>query len=278
MPTAVHLALAALVVCALAATIMGWGRLSPHARRLASLATSAVGMLFLVLALGTEGHRAAATTTQFLMGGSRYVTGHASASASLSYYVVTAVCLLLGTAGLAVPDDVARRLDRHWFSLALAVSVLATAVRFSLEKVVAPHAWSMAVGVTWLAPVVGAFFWSKLREDGRGWRALVGYLCAYGFLVRAMVAGLMVLATRNRLGTHYDVGAVYAMRMPISERVYAFEPASWSQVLNLGVFPQLTFWPTYTLLAGLLGAAVFAALKATPPLSLGAPKIEATET
>ena len=65
-------------------------------------ASSAVGLIMLMLALNTEGQREAPTTAEFLLSG-RYVTGHVSASASLPYYVITAVCLLLGTAGLVVP-------------------------------------------------------------------------------------------------------------------------------------------------------------------------------
>ena len=56
------------------------------------------------------------------------MTGHASASASLRYYVVTAVCLLLGTAGLAVPDETAGRLRRHWVGTAIALSLGNTTV------------------------------------------------------------------------------------------------------------------------------------------------------
>ena len=66
--------------------------------------TSLAGMAALVVALSAHGERETLTTGQFLLGGG-YVTGHVSASASLRYYVATAVCLLLGTAGLAVPDQ-----------------------------------------------------------------------------------------------------------------------------------------------------------------------------
>ncbi len=279
MPPVVLRALAALVVAAVAAMLMSWGRLSAERRRAVSLAASVVGLLFLVMGLGAEGHREAATTAQFLMGEARYVTGHASASASLPYYVATAVCLLLGTLGLAVSDEMARVADRHWFGSAVAVSVFVTAVRFSLEKVVAPSLWSAAVGITWLAPVVGAFFLWRLRQEGRGWRALVPRLVLYGLAVRAVVAVVMVVATRLRLGTHYDVGALYRVRMPFSERLFAFEPGSWSQVLNLAVLPQLTFWPLYTLGAGLLGAAIYAAVGGIQTLGVGGgQKLQLPET
>ena len=87
------------------------GPASGHWRRAVALLTSLAGIAALVVALSAHGQRETLTTGQFLLGGA-YVTGHASASASLRYYVVTAVCLLLGTAGLAVPDETAGRLRR----------------------------------------------------------------------------------------------------------------------------------------------------------------------
>jgi hypothetical protein len=267
LPAVLRAAPAALVVAATAAALLSWGRLPAHRRRALSLALSAMGVLSLVFALGAEGHREAETTAQFLLG-SGYVTGHALASVSLPYYVVTAVCLLLGTATLAISDEIARRVDRHWLIAAVVVSVIVTAVRFSLERVVAPSSWSMAVGVTWLAPIVGAVFLARLRQEGRGWGALALYLTAYGLLVRGAVAALMVVATRFRLGTHYDVTALYRVRMPYSGRVYTFEPGSWAQLMNVAVIPQLTFWVCYTLLAGLLGAAVYALVTGAARLGL----------
>ena len=85
----------------------------------------------------------------------------------------------------------------------------------------------------------------------------------------------MIPATRLRLGTHYDLGALYRVRMPFSGRVYTFEPGSWSQVLNVGVMPQLTFWVLYTLVAGLLGAAVYAAITGAARMKLESRKVAA---
>jgi hypothetical protein len=272
LPAVLRSAPAALVVAAAAAALMSWGRLPATGRRAVSLLMSAGGVLFLVFALGAEGHREAETTAQFLIG-TGYVTGHAWASVSLPYYVVTAVCLLLGTGTLALSDDIGRKIDRHWMAAAVAVSILVTVVRFSLERVVAPSAWSMAVGVTWLAPVVGAVFLARLREEGRGWGPLAAYLTAYGLIVRAAVAALMVPATRLRLGTHYDVGALYRVRMPFSARLITFDPGSWSQVWNVAVMPQLTFWVLYTLLAGLLGAAAYAVIAGASPVGFTSQKV-----
>jgi hypothetical protein len=106
MSPAVAWFLTAAVVWPAAALALYWGRLSGRWRRAVALFTSVAGITALVVALSAHGQRETLTTGQLLLGGA-YVTGHASASASLRYYVATAVCLLLGTAGLAVPDETA---------------------------------------------------------------------------------------------------------------------------------------------------------------------------
>jgi hypothetical protein len=238
-----------------AAALLWWGRFPGPWRRALALLTSAAGLVFLILALNTQGLRESATTAVFLVG-RPYVTEQVSASASLPYYVATALCLLLGTLGLAVNDDAARGLRDRWLAIAIALSLAVTATRFWLEKVAAPQSWSYAVGVTWLAPVVGAFFALNLRREGKGLAGLTAALLLYGFAIRAAVAALMVVASTLRLGSHYDVSALVDVRNPLTGRVYHFAPGSFSQVWSVGVVPQLAVWPIYTLLAGLLGAAV----------------------
>ena len=207
--------MAAPLVWAAAAVLLWWGRLEGEWRRGIALASSAVGLIMLMLALNTEGQREAPTTAEFLLSG-RYVTGHVSASASLPYYVITSVCLLLGTAGLVVPDQQARRLDGHWFAAAVLLSYAVTALRFALEKVAAPTSWTNAVGVTWLGPVVGAYFLMHLRERGQGMGALALRLLAYAAAVRVAVTLLMVVATTYRLGSHYDLSGFTRVRVPIT--------------------------------------------------------------
>jgi hypothetical protein len=194
-------------------------------------------------------------TSQFLLSGGD-VIGHVSASASLKYYVVTAACLLLGTVLLAVPDATARRLDVHWLATAVVLSAIVTAIRFALEKVAAPATWTFAVGITWLAPVVGAYFLGQLRDEGKGLRDLLRALFVYALAVRGTVAALMVVASVFHLGSHYDVSDVAAIEM--MGRASRFEAGSVRQILWLGVFPQLTFWVAYTVVAGLMGAALMA--------------------
>jgi hypothetical protein len=155
MSPAVAWLLTAGVVWPAAALALNWGRLAGHRRRAVALLTSLAGITALVVALSAHGQRETLTTGQFLLGGG-YVTGHTSASASLRYYVATAVCLLLGTAGLAVPDETAGRLRQHWVGTAIGLSLVITGLRFALEKVAAPMSWTNPVGITWLAPVVGS--------------------------------------------------------------------------------------------------------------------------
>src|SRR6185503_3229611 len=165
-------------VSAIALMVLGWSRLSEPRRRMLALVTSGVGLIALVLALQTEGERQAPTTMRFLLGES-FVSGYASASASLPYYVLTGVCLLLGTIGLALPEDSARRLDRHWLASAIALGLGVTVLRFLLERVAAPPSWTSPVGITWLGPPVGAFFLWRLWEEGGSLRALVGRLFVF---------------------------------------------------------------------------------------------------
>src|SRR5262249_56960564 len=124
------------------------------------------------------------------LGGARGVMAPAWAAWSLSYYVLTGVCLLLGFAGLAAGDGLARGLGARWMATAIGLSLAVTALRFGLEKVAAPASWTQAVGVTWLAPVVGAFFATSLRAEGKGWRAVAGALLVYGLAVRGAIAAL----------------------------------------------------------------------------------------
>ncbi len=241
-----------------AAALLAWSGLPARWRRALALGSSLLALVFLVLALGSEGLRATESTAVFLLG-TPYVTASASASASLPYYVLTGLCLMLGTAGLATSDQAAAALWERWASVAIAASWLVSLVRFLLEKAAAPEALAHLFGVTWLAPVVGGFFWLRLRESGRGVPALWRYLLVYGLAIRGAVAALYFLATRFRLGSHYDVYSVTTVRAPWGA-IYHFEPGSLSQVLGLGVIPQLAVWPVYTLISGLIGAAVAAIL------------------
>ena len=250
-----------------ASALLAWSGLPARWRRALALGSSLLGLVFLVLALGSEGLRETESTAVFLLG-TPYVTASASASASLPYYVLTGLCLLLGTGGLAVGDQAAAWLWGRWVTLAVAASWLVSLVRFLLEKAAAPEALAHAFGVTWLAPVVGGFFWLRLRESGHGFRALSGHLLLYSLAVRGPVAALYFVATRWQLGSHYDVHMVTTVRAPWGA-VYHFAPGSYSQLLNLGVIPQLAVWPLYTLLSGLLGAAIAAILRASWPRTAG---------
>jgi hypothetical protein len=250
-----------------AAVLLWWAWLPARLRRGLALAASGAGLVFLVLALNAAGHREAETTGTFVLG-TAYVSGQASASAGLPFYVMTAVCLLIGTVGLALPDQSAGRLTRSPLATAIAVSILATVVRFALEKAAAPKDWTWAVGVTWLAPLVGAFLALRLRGEGRGLRALAPALLIYGLASRGWVALTYVAATIASLGSHYDLSSAWVqLRDPVTGAVRSFSPGSFSQMLYVVAVPQLLVWPLYTVVVGLVGAgaAFLVTRSARPP-------------
>lgn len=260
MPGAVDRALVAPLVWAAAALFLWWGRVPARWRRTVALATSGAGLVLLMIALNTEGRREAPTAAWFPMT-ERYITGYASASAGLPYYVLTGVCLLLGTAGLVLPEGVAGVVDRHRLATAVLFSYAVTAMRFSLERVAAPAAWTVAVGITWLPPVIGIFFAQRAREEGRKFLSIVRPLLAYAVLVRGAVALLMVAATTGRLGSHYDLSGFTRIRVPFTHELRVFAAGSAEQILYLGVIPQLTFYVAHTLLGGLMGGGIYLLLR-----------------
>jgi hypothetical protein len=105
--------------------------------------------------------------------------------------------------------------------------------------------------------VVGAVFLRNVRDEGKGFRALLGALLVYALGSRAAVALLMVVASALRLGSHYDLSRV--KQVWFWGAPHTFVPGSLQPVLYLGVLPQLTFWVAYTVVAGLVGAALAAA-------------------
>ena len=247
--------LTAALAWGLAALMHWWPRLSAPWRRRLSVATSAAGLGFLVAAVQAEGLRESALTSVVLVGPAT-LTATASASASLYYYVLTAVCLLLGFAGLAIGETLCRWLSPRALLNSTAVAWLVTLVRFLLEKSAAPALLVEAVGVTWLAPVAGAYFASVQGPDRSAPGQLARLLLRYAYLVRGLVAALGVVATRLGLGTHYDVSSVTSVAIAFTGEAFSFVPASWPQVFWLTLAPQLVVWPAFTVLAGLAGAAL----------------------
>ena len=241
------------------ALLLGWSRLAPPWRRRIALIWGLAGLVSLMVALNTEGSRASPTVAVFLMG-APYVTATTQASASLPFYVLSGAFLLLGFAGLALGDEIAAWLNRHRLLGATLLSVAITALRFALEKTAAPPYLSQLVGVTWLAPVVGAFFfWS----GDRGLPALLRPLAIYALAVRGSILLLMLLATTRHLGSHYDISTLTLVTNPLTGQTREFAPGSLAQFVNLALIPQLAIWPIYTVAAGLLGAGVAKSLEAS---------------
>ena len=173
-------------------------------------------------------------------------TAHASATASLYYYVLTAVCLLLGFTGLIASDTLARWLRPRPLLSSVAVAWLVTLVRALLEKSAAPTLLVDAVGVT------GS---RRSREPTWRWRSSraapgpprsLPDLLRYAYLVRCVVAVVGITATRLGAGTHYDVSPLTQVAVAFSDRAWSFQPGSWSQLLWLTLLPQLVVWPAFT--------------------------------
>jgi hypothetical protein len=239
----------------LAVLMHWWPRLPPRWRWLASITASAAGIVFVVLGTAAEGQREAATTSVVVLGPAT-VTATASASASLYYYVLTAVCLLLGFTGLAFGEPLARWLSSRWALSAVLVAWLVTVIRFLLEKTASPALLTQVVGITWMAPIAGAYFATCLRDAGRGPRDLLRPLVAYAFAARGFVVLVAVVATRLGLGTHYDVSPLVRLSLTLTGSVHTFESGSWSQLLWLSIVPQLVVWPLYTVAAGVAGGLI----------------------
>lgn len=255
------IAVTTIAIWAAASLVLAFGLLPARWRLALALTVSGAGLVFLVLATSTEGFRETQSTTVFLVGPPQ-VTGLASASASLPYYVLTALCLLLGTLGVVASDAAAQFIVRRYLVWAVAVSLLVILVRFLLEKAAAPADWTKAFGVFWLPPVVGAWFYLRNRAEGAGVGRLPVSLLGYALFVRGVVAALYVVATRFRLGSHFDLSSITWAEGPWG-RVYHFEPGSFTQLVSLAIVPQLVVWPSFTLVAGLLGAAMAAVIART---------------
>jgi hypothetical protein len=264
--------LAAVLAWGLALLMHWWPRLRAAWRMRLSVATSAAGLAFLVAAVQAEGLRESALTSVVLVGPAT-LTATASASASYYYYVLTAVSLLLGFAGLALGEPLARWLTPRVLLSSVAVAWLVTLVRFLLEKSAAPAFLVQAMGVTWLAPVAGAYFATALEPGRPALKSLVRLLVLYAFLVRGLVALLGVVATLRGLGTHYDASAVTSVAVAVTGHAFSFVPGSWRQVLWLTLVPQLVVWPAYTVAAGMIGAAL-AGLLRRPARSTSRPPMD----
>jgi hypothetical protein len=258
-----------LLIWLVAGTMLAWGWLPGRWRRFVSVLTSAAGLGFLLAAINSEGLREAPTVGVFLMG-MPYATQQASASAGLPYYILTGICLLLGTAGLAVGDDLARGLERRWMATAVALGFGVVAVRAALERVATPVSITQVFGVVWLAPVVGAFFYVVLRAEGKGWRELTVALLVYAYAVRGIVTVLYLLATGFHLGSHFDLSSAWEVATPWGRTLH-FVPGTPEQFGDLVLFPQLVFWPLYTLLSGLMGAALVRIIASAWPSLPSAP-------
>src|SRR4029077_4288979 len=108
------------------------------------------------------------------------------------------------------------------------------------------------VGVSQTASIFTACFASLLGGfvASRGWTALGRVDLVYGLAARIPVALLMLPAILGKWGTHYDA---------LPPKFPAMSPiATWALI---GLFPQLTLWIGWTLIAGGLTGTITAALQ-----------------
>jgi hypothetical protein len=241
----------------LAGLLLFWSTLPVRWRRASALLASVAGLAFLMVAFNSEGLRETPSTAVFLLG-TPYVTSQAAASAGLPYYVLTGLFLMLGTLGLALGDRGAEVLAERPMTTAVGVSLLVLFVRFLLEKTAAPEPLAHLFGVTWLTPMVGAFFWIRQPRPPRV-SFVAGRLLLYGLAVRAAATAIYVAATVLNLGSHYDVRSLTNVRTPWGT-TYHFVAGSFAQLTNLVLIPQLVIWPIYTVISGLIGAGVAAVI------------------
>ncbi len=249
MPRGIEEWLTILAAWCAAAAVLSWSHWPARARAAAGLLMSALGLAFVVVALQTEGIDEASSRSVYIAGPA-YITDQASAAASQKYYILAGLCLALGTTALAVNEAGARWLGRNWTGVAIGYSLTVSGLRFVLERAAAPQPLAYAVGITWLAPLVGVFFAINVRREGAGALRLLRSLALYGLATRAAVAALVALATRLELGSHYDISALTRVRSFFGGQEYFFDSASWRQIFELAVVPQILVWPLYTVLVG----------------------------
>ena len=210
-----------------------WPRLAAAHRRRLSIATSLAGLGFLVAALQSEGQRDTALRSLVLVGPAT-ATAHASATASLYYYVLTGFCLLLGFTGLIASDPLARwlrpRRPAEHGCRRVAGDARAGAAREERCAVGAGGRRRRHVARTVRGGLPGSRRASRARG---GAAALWPELLRYAYLVRLVVAAVGVTATRLGAGTHYDVSPLTEVAVAFSDRTWVFEAGSWTQLFWL---------------------------------------------
>ena len=94
----------------------------------------------------------------------------------------------------------------------------------------------------------------------RGWPQLFSALTIYGFTARIPVAIIMFFAFRGNWGTHYDAVPSDLPALGLT-----------AQYLWLGIFPQLTLWVAYTILAGMLFGTIVSGIARLVQIERGVP-------
>ncbi len=238
---------------ALGALMHWWPRLPARWRRLASIASSAAGLAFLVAGTAAEGLRETATTSMVVLGPA-YLTGTASASAQPA--------LLRADRGVPAPRlrrphrrraALARWLREHWLLSAVAVAWLVTVIRFLLERSASPPGPDRGGGSHLDGPGSGGLVRHlPPRQRPRDPAPCSAPLVAYAYLVRGFVA--LVAVRGHPLPARHPLRRLAArpgQRGAERLRLHASQRGSASQIFWLTLVPQLVVWPLFTVAAGL---------------------------
>ncbi len=133
------------------------------------------------------------------------------------------------------PASAGRALGFAALSFAAFAALFAVAFQFLTSNVALFYLFGIA------APLAALYL------ARRAWPALFNALFAYGLAARIPVVIVMFIAIMNNWGTHYDV--------PPPNYVETTWLMKW---VNIGLFPQLTFWIGFTVAIG----AIFGGLAA----------------
>jgi hypothetical protein len=127
------------------------------------------------------------------------------------------------------------------------IALAAAVFLYAAPRLVLPHLPlgfpSFLLAIWSVGVLAAALAWTA-------WPSLARVLLVYGLLSRFVVAVVMLVAMRGRWGTHYDYADVPRFQqMPF-----------WSGFFWLAFFPQMVFWVSFTIVAGMLAGTLYAAV------------------
>jgi len=135
------------------------------------------------------------------------------------------------------PERTGRAIGLAFLGLAIVPAVLFVASRLGVSQI-------GSIVLACFTALVGGFVAT------RGWPVLGRVDLVYGLAARIPVALLMLPAIMGKWGTHYDA---------LPPKFPAYGPVTtWALI---GLFPQMTLWIGWTLIAGAITGGITAAIK-----------------